>query len=224
MLIIAIPKSASTSLLLTLKKYHSIDAAQSFFKDYPPPSNSKFIHQLHSDIRTLTAEESINFEASDHFYKQHIFPSEENLKLFKNTKKVILLRDPKEVLMAYRRGAKKGVHNLIPGFDMSWNEEKWITKAQEVGLWDDLNVFHERWTNASSDDNTLMVDYQDYVTNPNLVLNQIEAFFGLPITEIKVETVKARYSRETSSDKGQKSWMAKIKKRIYSVYKKLKNK
>lgn len=223
MLIIAIPKSASTSLLLTLKKYHGIDATQSFYRDYSPPSNSKFIHQLHSDIRTLTKKESSSFEAPDHFYKQHIFPSEENLQLFSNVKKVILLRDPKEVLMAYRRGAKKGVHNLIPGFDINWSEEKWIQKAQEVGLWDDLNLFHDQWMNVAKKDNTLIVDYQNYVTRPNWVLNEIETFFNLPITEATVETVKARYSRETTSDKGQKV-SEKIKKRIYSIYKKLKSK
>lgn len=227
MLIIAIPKSASTSLLMTLKKYHKIDATQTFYKDFPKPTNTKFIHQLHSDIRTLTDEQVALFQDPNHFYKQHIFPSKENLDLFSDVKKVILLRDPIDILGAYRRGAKKGVHNLIPGFDQNWNKEQWLQKAKEVGLWDDLVNFSTKWKENSNKENTLFINYSEYVDDPTATLNKVEKFFGLPITEEKVETVKAKYSRETPISKSVaaiKSIPKKTEKKLYSIYKRIKKK
>lgn len=227
MLIIAIPKSASTSLQMTLEKYQGIKGSQTFYKDFPNPENCSFLSRLHSDIRELTTTEADKFNAQDHIYKQHIFPSPNNIKLFHDVKKVILLRNPTDILSAYRRGALKGVHNLIPGFETSWDEHKWIEKASEVGLLADLELFYSKWMELANQDNTLIIDYKDYVDQPKDSVNKIEAFYGLPITNETIDTVKARYSRKTKLDSVKEvvnSFPKKIKSSLYRSYKKIRKK
>ncbi len=80
MLIIAIPKSASTSLMVTLGELHKISSTQDFsIKSNELPKGSNIIHTVHSDIREITQENVNKFNQRNMFYKQHIFPSDNNL-------------------------------------------------------------------------------------------------------------------------------------------------
>lgn len=201
MIIIAIPKSASTSLMLTLGKYHNMKAKQDFsFSNNNVANGSEILHELHSDIRELT-HENLKQLSSDKstIYKQHIYPSPNNLFLFSNIQKVILLRSPVEIILAYRRGAIKSLHNLLPGYDIKMTENEWLEHSKANGLFADLSFFYNEWKAKAQPENTLFVDYQDYVSTPDRVLNEIEKFYELPITKQKVNTIKARYTRRNAS-------------------------
>lgn len=194
------PKSASTSLMITLGEAHNLSAKQDFsLKENKVPSITNLIHTVHSDIRELEPENIVKFNDRSLVYKQHIFPTENNLDLLKHTKKVILIRDPKEVLYAYVRGAKKMYNGLPEGYLVDGlSKKKLLEKAQKDGFFKDICFFKEEWITKANPDNTLIVDYKDYVNRTKFVLNKIESFYNLPLTTKKVKPVKARYSRRES--------------------------
>lgn len=197
MLIIAIPKSASTSLMITLGKIHGVKSMQDFtLKENKIPEKSKVIHTVHSDIREILQENVNQFNQEEIFYKQHIFPSDNNLKRLETIKKVVLIRDPKDILYAYLRGAKKKHNGLPKGY--LYNEltrKKILKRAKNDGFFDDICFFRNQWKEKANLAYTLFIDYVDYVQNTKEVINKIEVFFNLPITSKEITPVKARYSK-----------------------------
>ncbi|WP_067148355.1 sulfotransferase domain-containing protein [Pseudotamlana agarivorans] len=199
MLIVAIPKSASSSLLTTLGKLHNLVAFQDFsFRNQSTPIMSNVVHTVHSDIRELTRTDVDRFCRDDVFYKQHIFPSENNLNLLKDRKKVILLRDSSEILLAYKRGAKEAHNGLPEGYSVKLSNKVFLEKAKRDGFNDDLEFFKNKWLESMDPRNTLVIYYKDYINNTNKVINEIEHFFNLTISNEKIIPVKARYSRVSS--------------------------
>ena len=200
MLIIAIPKSASTSIMVTLGELHKIKSKQDFsIKSNEIPKDSHIIHTVHSDIREITQENVDNFNKENEFYKQHIFPSDNNLKLLKKIKKVVLLREPKDVLYAYIRGAKNKHNGLPKGYEIKeLTKKKILKKAKIDGFFDDICFFRDQWVNKADPVYTLFVNYEDYISKTKEVINSIESFFDLPITMGNVRPKKARYSRDNN--------------------------
>ena len=88
MLVIAIPKSASSSLLKTLSETHNLKGIQDFsFRTNQIPKGCNLLYTVHSDIRELNSEIVTNLCQDNIFYKQHIYPSANNLRLLKDKKK-----------------------------------------------------------------------------------------------------------------------------------------
>lgn len=196
MLLIAMPKSASTSIMITIGKLHDINAKQEMnFSTQPYPDECKILFKYHSDIRELSPETVELFKQNNSLYKQHIFPSINNIDLLKNEKKIILLRKPKDILLAYRRGSHKKVHTLLDGFSLQFNEKEWINKSTECGLLNDLEYFHNKWVKESQNKNTMTIEYVDLIENTKETINKIEDFFSLPITKSKITLERSRYTR-----------------------------
>ena len=202
MLIVAIPKSASSSLLNTLGELHpDLEVLQDFsFRENKIPDQSHKIHSVHSDIREITDFEVSKFKSRDFIYKQHIFPSENNLKALQNIPKVILLRPPEEILKAYKRGALKNHNSLPSGYNARMNSKQIFEKAKKDGFLEDLNFFYNTWISRSETDKTLIVHYSKYLKEPKETINQIEKFFDLPLTKTKVIPARARYSKLSFKD------------------------
>ena len=196
MLIIAIPKSASTSIMQTMGYVHNLKSIQDFsFNTNPYPNDINVIHALHSDIRELNKTVIEKFNKKDIFYKQHIYPSKNNIHLLKDIKKVILLREPKDILEAYVRDSKKKHKVFLRNYNVNKTKTKCLIKYLiEEGLLEDLINFKNKWEN-NKDANTLVIHYSDYIRNTNKVVNEIESFYGLSLTNYNVKPVKARYSR-----------------------------
>lgn len=198
MLLIAIPKSASTSLMRTLGELHSLDASQDFtFHNNPAPSGSRYLHSIHSDIRKLNKNDVLGFSGNNKIYKQHIYPSSSNMELLHRDRKVVLLREPREVCLAYRRGALKKVHALLPGFSVELGEDEWIERAMETGLYADLEFFFNQWSMSDASGNTLIVDYNRLMKSPKSVIRDIESFWELDLTEDNVVLARERYTRRS---------------------------
>nr|WP_200242381.1 hypothetical protein [Lamprobacter modestohalophilus] len=145
-------------------------------------------------------EKVANFLADrDILFKIHIFPSSNNLALLKNQKKVVLLRAPEDIVMAYRRGAETGVYrSRLNAFSGCNTEREWMEAAISSGLYDSLLFFHNKW--KAETDNVLHVDFEDLVRFPKLILNKIEVFWGLKVTETS-QLEKHKYSRSSSNFK-----------------------
>lgn len=111
-LIIPIPKSASSSLRFTLKELHNID----YFK----------VIGIGKDVRDL--EQELNKD--DYFIMGHILPTKKNITFLRNYKKVIHLRDPEECKKAFIRGKKAYIHSTkggaLSGFNYDFFYNGWI--------------------------------------------------------------------------------------------------
>lgn len=197
MLIIAIPKSASTSLMTTLRRLHNIESKQIIFPNNPFPNNCKYLYNFHSDVRELDEKQVALFRSKKTLYKQHIFPSQNNLKRLKTLKKVILLRTPRDVVKAYYRAEKQYIHNIRTDFQNLRTPDEWIEQAKKLGLLSDLKQYY-MWRRQ---DNVKIVYYRDLISYPKKVINKIESFYDLPITRKNISLDEKRYSRINNFDK-----------------------
>ncbi|ABA88529.1 hypothetical protein Pcar_1280 [Syntrophotalea carbinolica DSM 2380] len=199
MLIVAIPKSASTSLVKTMGLLHGLPAQQKFFKDAPVPATTKLLHRYHSDIREFNSEQTDVFGDSGQFFKQHIPPTDNNLELVRGQKKVILLRDPREIIEAYYRASKKKIHKERDEFKNCTTVDEWHQAACDNGLFDDLQWFYDRWNSEAKKhaEENLVIDYSSLIADSEFVINEIEKFFNLSISE-NVSLSKERFSRTFS--------------------------
>ena len=91
LIIIAIPKSASTSLIGTLSGLNSVPAQQMSMTNCLPPKEMDLLPKYHYDIREISVNDLAALE-SGALYKQHIPPTDNNIALLKPYKKVVLLR------------------------------------------------------------------------------------------------------------------------------------
>ena len=193
MLVIAIPKSASTSLLDTLNKVYKIKSEQVFYDWLKYPETYSLLYKYHKDIKEYQFDSIQKFSYNKCFYKQHIPPTKNNLKLLKEEKKVILLRNPNEIIEAYWRAEQKKIHNKRQEFSTSSTKDEWIREANSNGLYDDLQDFYNGWSNVK-DKYTLHISYNELIDDPRDIIQRIGEFFELPQINKKVTLSKKRYS------------------------------
>jgi hypothetical protein len=196
MLIISIPKSASTSLLDTFGKLHALPTRQLELPDHENSDSFLCLSGIHQDTLELKTEDLSILLQQDRLYKQHIVPSENNLNLLKDIKKVVLLRNPYDVVLAYRRGIQKGIHGKKLNFNGSETEGEWLEKAEKNRLLQEVKFFYSQWKNHQ-DGNTLLIEYHQLISDPKKVINLIEKFWNLPITLKNIRLSRKRYSHYT---------------------------
>jgi len=196
MIFISIPKSASSSLLETFSVLHGLPSSQIDLKHLPIPKNFSSLGRIHQDVVNLDKATYSKLIQPDYLYKQHIPPTTNNIGLLKNQKKVILIRrNLKDIVLAYRRAVQKKIHRHFKDFLGCKSESDWFRRAQEVGLLNELNTFREGWLEEGrKSENTHIVFYSELINNPKEVLNSIEMFLGFPVSD-KVALSKRRYSR-----------------------------
>jgi hypothetical protein len=214
MLIIAIPKSASTSLMTTMGRLHNMDYEQdTSFKKLPKPEETKKIHKYHSDIRQINDKVVEKITTSNKINKQHIFPSKNNIEKLRGKKKIILIRDPQSVVGAYRRGVRTGESHPVEF--AKWYESKniWIEQAQKSGLLRDLRIFTRRWKQNSR--NSLVIEYNQLTGSPKKCINEIENYLNISTTEKEIILDKKRYSEKSNFMQGI-IW-TKVKHRVKSL-------
>ena len=194
MLIIAIPKSASTSLMETLGRVRNMPAKQIMHKELHRPRQMNLLYKYHSDIREYSQKLIQTFVTPGKIYKQHIPPTENNLYLLRDLKKVVLLRDPKEIIEAYWRGERVGVSDKKNEFTHCKSLDDWLNEAAQNGLLEDLQFFKDGWL-AEPNHRICYIHYQDLIKDAKGVINKIETFWGLPRTQESIDLSKKRYSR-----------------------------
>lgn len=196
MLIVSIPKSASTSLMDTFGKLHALPTQQLELDGHVIPKEYRSMSCIHPDTKVLTDEDVSCFSRKDFLYKQHIVPTEGNLKKLKTLKKVVLLRNPYDIILAYRRGTLSGIHGKKMDFDKNESEGVWLEKAEKSGLLRELKNFYDGWRRAA-DDNTLLLEYRDLMKKSQQAINRIERFWNLPVTHKPISLSKKRYSHHS---------------------------
>lgn len=193
MLLIAIPKSASTALMETLARAH--DLRCDMWRKWPGDCSREFpnFHMQHSfgwELDAATADELVQ---SPTLFKLHILPSTNNQALLHPLPKVILLRHPDDIVRAYRRGQETGVYlQKTAAFDGCVTDDDWIARASEVGLHQDLTAFRDHWMAHPGEKH--IVHYEDLVRDPAGVLAGIERYWSLAATGV-TELLKRKYTR-----------------------------
>lgn len=191
MLIIAAPKSASTSLRDTIAARHrELDARQDPFHFLEAPEDFPLLARWHSCIREY--DEVERFFGGLSLFKQHIPPTRQNILLLAGRRKVVLLREPRGILAAYQRAFGAGVHVPRPEFQ---GVDDWEERAEEIGLADEIRRFVEGWQGAA-DGETAMVWYSELMENPEETVRSVEEFFALDPPEDRLKLVRSRYSRD----------------------------
>jgi hypothetical protein len=195
-LIVAIPKSASTSLATSLCELHGLRnetaTVNHLFKHKQPPE-VRFLHHYHA-LPVIDAGLAQRVFADDNvLYKLHVFPNEMSLQNLRGKAKVVLLREPEEIVLAEKRAIESMIHSRRAEFSDCSTEDEWMQRANEIGLYQDLQDFYERWQ-AEAGSDTLVVHYRQLIEDPQRVINQIESFLGWPVMQ-NVSLRQERYSR-----------------------------
>ena len=191
MLVVAMPKSASTALLRTLAERHRLQGHQVLFHRRPWPMEFQAIARWHSDMRVLGADDVGPFANPAAVYKQHIVPTDAHLALLADTPKVVLLRDPVEVIAAYRRAERATLSHPRPEFFGLDSLDEWIARAEEIGALDELRRFRDRWQAEGSQ----VVTYDELVNEVDSVFDVVEDAFSLDRTARPVQLRQERFSR-----------------------------
>jgi len=165
MLLIAQPKSASTSLAKTIAAIGRLKNCKLGIPgkkiDLPCKGFSQ-IQKYHNNMverSPLFLQQVIS--GRNIFFKEHLLPTKRHIEILNKIKGrvAILLRNPEDSLDSYRRGNVKG--------DMGKLER-------------DLKQFHQKWMwYASNKPHVITIDYEDLILNYNKTMRRLLDFYRI---------------------------------------------
>ena len=199
MLIVSIPKSGSTALMETLGRVHALSYQQLSFEELELEGchcveEVKPLWLFHgdlSDVKEVVLKSMVL--SREQLFKQHITPSEANLRNLENHKIVILEREPDQIIDSYYRGFQKNIHVPPWNFSKSGSIQEWRKYADESGLKGALEWWRNSWRSRANS-KWLYVSFSDLTQNPGRTIEIIENHFDLKNSCVR-KLVKARYSR-----------------------------
>ena len=149
-------------------------------------------------MRELSEEyvDNLKTQHMSHIFKQHIPPTGNNLRLLKEIKKVVLLREPRQIIESYYRAEIRKSHPTRKEFENCSTVEAWLQTAEKNGLLSDVSWFFNEWLSESErhPQTNLVIDYSQLTLEPQKVINSVVSYFDLPVSETVVLR-KERYSR-----------------------------
>lgn len=186
MLLIAQPRSASTSLMDTIQRASGVKSCQkfnngkqSYKKIYRAPDGYNFLQHHHSDFRDIPFNHILDrINDPSAVYKQHFPPTNETLKGIRDTGKnvVILLRDPEAGMNSYKK----------------LNVGKYKESLA------DLKEFNERYRTLSGLQHVFIITYEELIENVSASMTKILNHLSLPVPPDidKLELSKKRTTPE----------------------------
>jgi hypothetical protein len=185
MLLIAQPKSGSTSLLYSIGKILKlrIKNGQNKLKDDIKCSRYFETQKYHG----TTVKRNYDFlkkyiEDRTVIYKEHILPIKSHLDIIKKINKnvVVLIREPEEIIESYKR-----VFSVM--FNLKINYER---------LLDEMKEFYSVYSAFDSDKRFLIITYKDIVLNFTETIKKIIKHYNFktPVNIHKYELEKRNYT------------------------------
>lgn len=193
MLLIAMPKCASTAVTETLARAHGLKC--DMHRRFGTEVSTEFpgIQDYYGQTWELDKVSAHSIVSDDVLYKLHILPSVNNRRLLKESKKVILVRSVDGIVGAHRRGYETKIHVLeTDAFTGCITEKDWIKQSKVIGLYQNLVRFRKFW--ADHDGDKLVVSYEEMIENPEKHIARIEDYFGLKRSGT-TELLKRKYTR-----------------------------
>lgn len=184
MLIIAMPKSASSSLARTIARAHGLDERNDDINaGHPPqhPDRHPAVLALHPFPAVPTPELRTIVRDRTALRKLHLHPTDEVLAAIEGEPVVILLRDPDEVIDAEFRAAVTGIHRWPAIMPRTASIGRWRAAADRVGLRASLLELEASWRAvAAARPDILLVTHAELILDPVTVLRRCSAHLGLP--------------------------------------------
>lgn len=185
MLLIAQPKSASTSLMHSLSEILDITHknGQSIMKGETKCEGYEELQKYHgTTVKRNYKYMEKYIKDKKIIYKEHILPTSHHLEIINkiNSPVVVLLREPEETIESYKR-----VFSVLPELkDINYNK-----------LLDEVKEFYNVYKNINND-LYLIVTFRDIVFNFNQTIKKIIKHYGLNIPKNlkKFELAKRNYT------------------------------
>lgn len=205
-LIVAIPKSASTALVATLAAAHALPIRTREVRDevlLRRPIAPGYWHaaQFHRrDFVELDAAVAALLAERRHLVKFHFPPTARNQAALRDVPKLVLLRDAAEIVSAYRRGEETGAWPTKSyEFAYCFGERAWQARARSTGLLDELRAFAAGWRAHAGD--KLVLEAAELTGDPARAIARVERYFGLAESGTR-ELQRERYSRASAGGRG----------------------
>jgi hypothetical protein len=201
-LIIATPKSASSSLARTLAEATAMTvangAAREIVTDNPRTEGFPHLAVMHrGDNFELTPDTLEAFLAVRGVKKHHIRPTAANRELLRRTRKIVLLRPPEEVIDAYWRGFESGVWpHAFTVMGQGRTIEAWREAAQQMGLVDEITRFNDGWVRDAGE--ALTLDYETVVSQSDRAVRMALDYFGHRTATV-VPLAREKFTRDETS-------------------------
>jgi len=198
-LIVAIPKSASSSLVASLRAatdYPRTNAEirRNFLTAVPPPIEYRQLKRFHSEVAELTDEVVAAVTRPRQIAKLHIVPTDNNLSRLREIPKVVLLRPAEEVVAAYWRGMETATWTTsVKEIASCKSLEQWTQIAMDIGLTSELEAFNQRWETGPG--NSLVISYHQLTTNSDATIASVLEYFNLDVEKVP-ELGRVNYSRD----------------------------
>lgn len=91
---------------------------------------------------------------------------------------------------------KKKVHNQLNGLDSDLTDKRFLDASKKIGLLNDLEMFYSKWESTNDEDKNLkIIYYKDLINEPKEVINEVEEFFEIELSNDDITLLKERYSR-----------------------------
>lgn len=215
MLLIAQPKSASTSLLYTLAKIMKLKSKHAIGKI--KTVNGKKIELKwekcigFSEIQKYhdtTIKRDFNYfnkwiRNKNVLYREHILPIKEHLNYIRqvNNKILILLRNPEDCIDNYRRMYAKYLDGKMSEKDISQLYPKRFSSIDFGYLLNDFIEFNVRWKDFNFN-KKLIITYEDLVLDYENTIKKVLKFFNFKIPKKIIPLMRHKYKRGTQSFTG----------------------
>ena len=199
MLIVAIPKSASSSLVASLSAATGYprsnpEIRKKFLAAAAAPAEYRQLKRFHREVAELSDEAVAAVTRPRQIAKLHIVPTDNNLSRLRDIPKIVLLRPAEEVVAAYWRGMDTSTWTTsVKDIATCETPEEWSQTANDIGLTAELEAFNRRW-NASPGD-SLIVSYHQLVTDSEATISAVLEYFGLDVGEVP-DLGRVNYSRD----------------------------
>ena len=169
MLFIAMPKSASTSLMWSLSEILKIPMKNGTNKK-KGDKNCPGYKQLQTYHGTMVQRSKTYLQGyicNNILYKEHILPTKEHLEIIEETKKpvVVLLRKPEECIESYKR-----VLSVIYDKEINYDE-----------MLRELYQFHDTYVQLTNNDIYMIINYKDIVDDFTETIKKIIKHYGRPV-------------------------------------------
>jgi hypothetical protein len=198
-LIVAIPKSASSSLVASLCEATgyprtNAEVRKNFLTAAPPPIEYCQLKRFHSEVGELSNKAVAALIKPRQIVKLHIVPTDNNLTRLREIPKIVLLRPAEEVVAAYWRGMETATWTTsVKEIARCKSLEQWMQTAMDIGLTAELEAFNQHW--KASPGNSLVISYQQLTTDSDATIASVLEYFNLDTGKVP-ELGRVNYSRD----------------------------
>ena len=202
--IVAIPKSGSSLLgiclgnMIKLSRGMDLDANAFMFRGYPEWWRLGSTHDW--DLRPEIGADPLFVGYPGGVYKGHINPIEKNfeiLRLYEQSRSLIVVRDPRDQIAAsfcqQRRFSPDPSVRASSGADA---HDAMLAHMRSGQLLENL-IFVGKWLAHQDPERSLVVTYEQLMTQPERVLGKVSDHFALGLSEDQIARVYAYSNKIT---------------------------